>query len=100
MQLARLLAVSVRCAPGLVLAVVLAGQFVTLLDATIVNVAHYVARYKGSGRIVSAGREPGHGRGQSLPRPDRRERPARADGPAEYAPGVGVDRVQEPAVTA
>jgi hypothetical protein len=41
MQLARLLAVSVRCAPGLVLAVVLVGQFVTLLDATIVNVAHY-----------------------------------------------------------
>ena len=59
-----------------------------------------VARYKGSRRIVSAGREPGHGRGQSLPRPDRRERPARADGPAEHAPGVGVDRVQEPAVTA
>ncbi len=59
-----------------------------------------VARYKGSRRIVSADREPGHGRGQSLPRPDRRERPARADGPAEHAPGVGVDRVQEPAVTA
>jgi hypothetical protein len=68
----------------------------TLHASGVVN----VARYKGSRRIVSAGREPGHGRGQSLPRPDRRERPARADGPAEHAPGVGVDRVQESAVTA
>jgi hypothetical protein len=36
--------VSVRCGLGLVLAVVLAGQLMMVLDASIVNVAYHLSR--------------------------------------------------------
>ena len=59
----RQLAVSVQCALGLVLAVAHVGQFVAVLDASIVNVAHHLSRGKPRSCTVRPGQS---GRGSGM----------------------------------